>query len=87
MTDCVPTLNPLTFTQFIVLRPKPHCDVIWRWGLGKSLGLEEVMRVGLYDGISVLEEETPESLFSLHHVKTQQESSCLQDRKWTLRRH
>lgn len=54
-----PFLIPLTLTQFIVLRPNPQCDVIWRQGFGKSLGLEEVMRMGLYAGNSVLEEETP----------------------------
>lgn len=82
-----PLLIPLTLIQFTVLRPNPQGDVIWRGGLGKSLGLEEVVRVGLNAGISALEEETPQSLLSFHHVKTQQESSCLQGRKWALMRH
>lgn len=41
--------------EFIYWNPSPYCIEIWRWrSLGRSLKLDEVMRVRSYDEISVL---------------------------------
>ena len=61
----------------------PQGDGIWRWAFGWHLGLDEVMRVGPCDGISVLVRRRREKrALPLHHVRTQQEGSCL----WTKKR-
>lgn len=80
-------------SQFIFGSPNSQWDGIRRWVFGRWIELAEVLRMGPHDGISVLvrKDQTAFPLspslsplclcLSVHHVRTQQERSCLQARK------
>ena len=77
--------------QFIFGSPNSQWDGIRRWVFGRWIELAEVLRMGPHDGISVLVRKDQRAFplspslsplcLSVHHVRTQQECSCLRARK------